>query len=209
MFKKSLLAALLATAGLAQAHFVWLEPVAADGQAKAYFGEWADDVRETEAGYLKMITVPRAIAADGTQLPVTRHNDYLGFQAPAGADARLVGGFVSDKGVANLYQARSGRTETVARHPLELVPTQPGANTFTLLLAGKPLADKEVVLFGPPKWEKKFTTDKQGRVTLQTPWPGQYVAEIGHVDKEGAGTWEGKPHTQTRHVATLTFVVAP
>lgn len=204
--KTTLLGLALAASGLAQAHFVWLDPVAADGTAKAYFGEWADDMRETESGYLKMITAPRAPAPDGKLLPVTRHNDHLMFQAAPNADARLVGGYLNDKGVISLYQAKAGRTETQPRNPLELVPTAPNANTFTLLLAGKPLADKEVVLFGPPKWEKKFKTDKEGKVTLQTPWPGQYVAEIGHLDKEGSGTWEGKPYTQTRHVATLTFV---
>ena len=205
-FRSTLLVALLAASGLAQAHFVWIDPVGADGVAKAYFGEWADDVRETESGYLKLVTAPRAPAPDGKLLPVTRNNDSLQFQAAPNADARLVGGYVGDKGVISLYQAKAGRTETQPRNPLELVPVQPGGDTFVLMLSGQPLADKEVVLFGPPKWEKKFRTDKEGRVTLQTPWPGPYVAEVGHLDKDGAGTWDGKAYTQTRHVATLTFI---
>lgn len=201
-----LAAAAFVFSGAAHAHFVWLEP-AAGGEAKAYFGEWADDLRETESGHLKLVSAPRGIAADGKETPATRHADHFVVKADASGDARLVGAYVSDKGVASLYQARTGRTETVARHTLELVPQAANSNSFTLLLAGKPLPKAEVVVFGPPKWEKKFTTDDAGKVTLQTPWPGQYVVEVNHTDKDGKGTWDGKPYTQTRHVATLSFVV--
>ena len=203
--KKSLLALALALSGAAHAHFVWLEP-AAGGEAKAYFGEWADDLRETEAGHLKLVSAPRGIGADGKELPATKHNDHFSVKADTGGDARLVGGYVSDKGVVSLYQARTGRTETTARHALELVPQAPGSNSFSLLLNGKPLAKTKVVVFGPPKWEKSFYSDDAGKLTLQTPWPGQYVAEVSHLDKDAAGTWDGKPYTQTRHVATLSFI---
>lgn len=204
--KKTLLAFALALSGAAQAHFVWLEPVSADGEAKAYFGEWADDMRETEAGYLKLVTAPRAVAADGKESPATRHNDHFAIKAVPGGDARLVGGYVNDKGVVSLYQARTGRTETTARNALELVPQAPGSNSFSLLLNGKPLAKTKVVVFGPPKWEKSFYSDDAGKLTLQTPWPGQYVAEVSHEDKNAGGHWDGKPYTQTRHVATLSFI---
>ncbi|MDM0035045.1 DUF4198 domain-containing protein [Variovorax sp. J22P271] len=204
--KKTLLALSLVLSGAAHAHFVWLEPAAAGGEAKAYFGEWADDLRETEAGHLKLVAAPRAVAADGKQAPATRHSDHFSVPAGASGDARLVGGYVSDKGVVSLYQARTGRTETTARHALELVPQAPGSNGFTLLLNGKPLAKTKVVVFGPPKWEKSFYSDDAGQLTLQTPWPGQYVAEVSHTDKDAAGSWDGKPYTQTRHVATLSFI---
>lgn len=203
--KKTLLTLALALSGAAHAHFVWLEP-AVGGEAKAYFGEWADDMRETEAGHLKLVAAPQGIAADGKATPATRANDHFAVKAGADGDARLVGGYVNDKGVVSLYQARTGRTETVARHKLELVPQAAGSNDFTLLLNGKPLAKTKVVVFGPPKWEKSFYSDDAGKVALQTPWPGQYVAEINHTEKDAAGTWDGKAYTQARHVATLSFV---
>ena len=42
----------------------------------------------------------------------------------------------------------------------------------------------EVKVFGPPKWEKSWCTDDQGRVTLQTPWAGRYVVELVHVEEK-------------------------
>ena len=204
--KPLLLAAALFSAS-AQAHFVWLEQGATPGESKAYFGEWADDVRETESGYLKLLTAPRGVAADEKSVSVTRANDHLTLKGPATGDARLVTGYLNDKGVLSLYQPKSGRSETAARHALELVPTAANSNSFTLLLNGKPVPSKEVVVFGPPKWSKTFHSDKEGRVTITTPWPGQYVVEVGHLDKEAGGQWEGKPYTQTRHVSTLTFLV--
>ncbi len=203
--KKTLLTlALSLSAAAASAHFVWLEP-APGGEAKAYFGEWAEDLRETESGHLKLVTAPRGVGADGKETPALRRDDHFLVKAGPGGDARLVGGYVSDKGVLSLYQARAGRSGTEARHPLELVPQAADGNTLTLLLHGKPLGKTKVVLFGPPRWEKSFYTDEAGRVTLQTPWPGPYVAEVSHTEKDAGGTWDGKPYTQTRHVATLSF----
>lgn len=204
--KKTLLTlALCLTAAAASAHFVWLEP-APGGEAKAYFGEWAEDLRETESGHLKLVTAPQGVGVDGKDTPALRRNDHFAIKANASGDARLVGGYVNDSGVVSLYQARTGRTETQAGNALELVPQVADGNTLTLLLNGKPLGKTKVVVFGPPKWEKSFYTDEAGKVTLQTPWPGQYVAEVSHTDKEAGGTWDGKPYTQTRHVATLSFI---
>ncbi|MBB3181771.1 DUF4198 domain-containing protein [Variovorax sp. Sphag1AA] len=197
----------LAISSAAHAHFVWLEQSPDGGEAKAYFGEWAEDLRETETGHLKLIAAPRAVDAQGKQAPATRRADHFEVKAGASGDARLIGAYVNDKGVASLYQARAGRNETVARNALELVPEAPGSNSFTLVLDGKPLPKTKVVLFGPPKWEKSFYSDDAGKLALQTPWPGQYVAEVSHTDTNAGGTWDGKPYVQTRHVATLSFIV--
>jgi hypothetical protein len=42
---------LLALSETAQAHFLWLERDG-DGPARAYFGEWIDDIREKTGGLL-------------------------------------------------------------------------------------------------------------------------------------------------------------
>ncbi|HEX2889289.1 hypothetical protein [Vineibacter terrae] len=198
--------ALLLAAGAAQAHYVWIERDG-DGPARAYFGEWAEDLREKKEMYGKYVGAPRAIAPDGKELPVTSGDTHIDIAAAPG-DVRLTARFVTDKGTAILYQAKAGRTGTAGRLDLELVPTAAGSNSFVLMLKGAPLAKTEVKLFGPPKWEKTLRTDEAGRVTVQTPWPGQYVAEASHVEK-ASGTWDGKPYEQIRHVATITFAAAP
>ncbi|MES2697191.1 MAG: DUF4198 domain-containing protein [Verrucomicrobiota bacterium] len=191
-------------ATLAQAHFVWLERTA-DGPA-AFFGEWSDNVRENQDGYLKIITAPRAFAPDGSALAVTpKHDRLVVATAPAG-DLRLTAHYRPEKGETFVrYYARHGRTDTsAAKLELEIVPVAKGGNTFSIALKGKPLADTEVTLFSSVGWSRKFKTGADGRVTLETPWAGQYVIEVAHIEKT-AGEHDGRAHQQVRHVSTLLF----
>lgn len=201
--------ALLACAS-ARAHFVWLERDAATGSVAAWFGEWTAGVRETEDGYLKLVAAPKAFASDGKEIAVTRAHDRLPVAADgASGDIRLVNVYFPEKAKnLSLYQARLGRAETAGgdKLALELVPAAAGSNTFTLLLRGQPLADADVVLFTSSGWNRTFKTDAAGKVTIETPWPGQAVIEVGHVEKT-AGEHEGRAYEGVRHVFTLTFDV--
>ena len=49
---------ILALIDTAHAHFVWLERDG-DGPARAYFGEWIDDIREKTGGLLDRYKTPR------------------------------------------------------------------------------------------------------------------------------------------------------
>lgn len=199
--------AVLALAVSAQAHFVWLERDAS-GETAAYFGEWAAGLRETEEGHLKLIAAPKAFATDGKELAVTRKNDRLAIAATGVAgDLRLINLYFPEKAKnLSLYQAKLGRTETAAKFALELVPVAAGSNSFTLLLNGAPLADADVVLFTSSGWNRTFKTDAAGKVTIETPWSGQAVIEVGHVEKK-AGEHEGRAYEGIRHVFTLSFIV--
>lgn len=204
------LASSLLLAVSAQAHFVWLERDAATGSVAAYFGEWVAGLRETEEGYLKLITAPKAFASDGKELAVTRKNDRLPVAAEGVAgDILLTNLYFPEKAKnLSLYQAKLGRTETAANDKLalELVPAEAGSNAFTLLLRGKPLADADVVLFTSSGWSRTFKTGADGKVTIETPWAGQAVIEVGHVEKT-PGEHEGRAYEGVRHVFTLTFDV--
>ena len=207
--KKTLITLLasLALAASAQAHFVWIERDAA-GAPAAFFGEWAHDVRETEDGYLKLIAAPKAFAADGAELTVTRQNDRLAIDAgDTTGDLRLADVYFPEKGT-NLtrYQAKLGRTETAAKFDLELVPATADGNTFTLLLRGQPVPDEDVTLFTSSGWNRTWKTDAEGKVTLETPWPGRCVVEVGHLDKT-PGEHDGRAYEAVRHVHTVTFDV--
>lgn len=198
--------ALMGSAGAAQAHFVWLER-GAEGPAKAYFGEWADDVREKQDGLLgKIMVSPVVTAADGTVLKASgKGADFVEFAATGKGDVRLAQPMQFKETLVK-YGAKVGRTDTQAKLDLELVPTAAGANSFVLNFEGKPLAKKEVTVFGPPKWEKRFWTDENGRIEITTPWPGQYVLEAAHV-QEKAGEADGKSYAKIRYVSTTTFNV--
>lgn len=198
---------LLIAALPAAAHFVWVER-APDDSVSAWFGEWSDDVRETQDGYLKLIAAPYALAADGSKLAVEILHDRVAIKADGAAgDIRLGNFYFPEKGERLIhYQARLGRTQTQAVLPLELVPVAAGSNTFTLELRGQPLADAAVTLFTASGWNRTFKTGPDGRVTIETPWPGQAVLEAAHVE-ETAGEHDGRAYASVRHVATLTFIV--
>lgn len=199
----------LALAVSAQAHFVWLERDATTGATAAFFGEWAAGIRETEEGYLKLIAAPKAFSSDGKDLTVTRKGDRLTIAATGvSGDLRLTNLYFPEKAKnLSLYQAKLGRTETAAKFALELVPVSADSNSFTLLLNGAPLADAEVVLFTSSGWNRTFKTNAAGKVTIETPWSGQAVIEVGHVEKK-PGEHEGRAYEAIRHVFTLSFIVS-
>ena len=66
-----------------------------------------------------------------------------------------------------IYYAKAGRSETVSKLDLELVPTEANGNRFVLLFFGSPLPKAELTIIGPPKWEKPLTTNEQGRSPCQ------------------------------------------
>jgi hypothetical protein len=207
---KILLFVLVLASSPLRAHVVWIERDAT-GAAAAYFGEWAGNVREKQDGYLKMIATPKAFSADGTELAITRANDRLNIAAIAtgSGDVRLTDTYFGEKAKSpTVYQAKLGRAETVAKFALELVPEAANSNRFTLLLRGAPLADAEVVLFTSSGWNRTFKTNADGKVTIETPWPGQAVIEVGHLEKK-TGEQDGRAYESLRHVFTLTFDAKP
>jgi hypothetical protein len=204
--------ALLALSENVHAHFLWLERDG-DGPARAYFGEWIDDIREKTGGLLDRFKAPRAsLGASNETLPVKRNENNLEFDVKGRGDVRFVDSSVparedKEKGgvTKTIYYARHGRSETTSKLDLELVPTAANGNTLVLVFLGAPLHKAEITLIGPPKWEKPLVTDEQGRVTLPTPWAGRYVLEVTHFDEKPGGSGEEK-YDRTRHISSLSFV---
>jgi hypothetical protein len=206
--------AMLATLSLissAHAHFVWLERDG-DGPARAYFGEWIDDIREKTGGLLDRFKAPRAFLGTSSEpLPVKRNDNNLEINAKGRGDVRFVDSSVppredKEKGGATktIYYAKAGRVETAAKLDLELVPTAPNGNTLVVIFLGAPLPKTEVTLVGPSKWQKPLSTDDKGQITLPTPWAGRYVLEVTHFDDKAGGSGNEK-FDRTRHISSLSF----
>jgi hypothetical protein len=196
----------------AHAHYVWLERDG-NGPARAYLGEWIDDVREKSGGMLDRIKAPRVFVGARTDpLPVKRNENNLEIQVKGRGDVRLVENSMppredKEKGGATktIYYAKAGRSETAAKLDLELVPSAPNGNTLVLMFHGAPLPKAEVTLVGPSKWQKPLVTDDKGQITLPTPWAGRYVLEVTHFDEKPAGGGN-ENFNRTRHISSLSFV---
>ena len=196
----------------AHAHYVWLEREG-DGPARAYFGEWIDDIREKTGGLLDRFKAPRAfLGMSNDALPVKRNDNNLEINVKGRGDVRFVDSSVppredKEKGGATktIYYAKAGRAETAAKLDLELVPTAPNGNTFVLMFLGAPLPKAEVTLVGPSKWQKPLITDDKGQIMLPTPWAGRYVLEVTHFDEKPGSSSEEK-FNRTRHISSLSFV---
>ena len=74
----------------ARAHYVWLERDG-DGPARAYLGEWIDNIREKTGGLLDRIKAPQVFLGTSTNpLPVQRKENNLEIEVSGHGDVRLV-----------------------------------------------------------------------------------------------------------------------
>ena len=113
----------------AHAHFVWLERDG-NGPARAYFGEWIDDIREKSGGLLDRIKAPRVfLGASSDPLPVKRNDNNLEIAAEGRGDLRLVENSMApredkEKGgiTKTIYHARVGRSEPTVSSTWKLCP---------------------------------------------------------------------------------------
>jgi len=188
-----------------QAHQVWAEWTGGP-EAKAYFGEWEENLREGRDFLAKYATDPQSVTPNAPPKPAKLQDGFFTFPVAAGNDARLTASYMSDRGTTlSMFHARAGRSDTRGALALELVPDAANGKTFTLLLNGQPAPKQKVVVIGPPRWTKHLTTDANGKITIETPWTGQYVLEA-IVEDNASGTHNGKAYTKVRHVTTLSFV---
>lgn len=206
---------LLALSLPAQAHYIWLEPV--DGQARLYFGEYGEGVREKTGGRLDTIAMPEAQTnpTNGKRaaLAVQRKADYLALQG-AGLEpliAQDIGMKVKDLSKNNIgivkpmYYARfsTGGAEPASVLGLDIQPL--GEGKVRVNLHGKPLAKAKLHIYAPNQWMQEFTASDAGEVAISMPWPGLYVLELVYVEPV-KGEYQGDAYAGIRHVSTLSLV---
>lgn len=211
----ALMLALATVSGPAQAHYLWLEPD--DNGARLYFGEADVLLKEKSPGRLDDIKGPRAFAPDagGKLKPVAldRKADHFALRGSEKNATTVISEEsieVKDLGKSGLgfaksnYYARTGKAAGETGEPLTLDVKASGADGFTVLYRGQPLPNAKLEVIAPNTWMQEHRTDKQGKVRINTPWRGQYVIHVLHVDKT-PGEFAGKHYDNLRNHFTYTF----
>lgn len=206
-----LAASLLAVAGSALAHAVWLERDAKG--INLYYGEYDEAKRESSPGRLDDIGTPRFYVQGAV---VDGQKGAGGWHLASPSKAGDVRAEALDMPVRDwrkqgigivkpLFFARLADSPTAQKPAslLDIVPTgKPGQ--FQLSLAEKPLASVKVVVVAPNGWLREAKSDAEGLISVDMPWRGVYVLEATHVTPE-AGEFNGVAYEAKRMRATLSY----
>lgn len=206
----------LLTCGTAQAHYLWIEPGA--NEARLYYGEADGLLKEKSPGKLDNIKAPKAFVQPATSgMPkaviLSRGAEY--FTISGKGDAILASEESLEARDLTKHGLGIAKSNYYARHgaavpgdsPLALDLQQRGTNAFVVLYRGQPLKDAKLEVIAPNTWIQEHKTDAQGMVEINTPWRGQYVVHMLHVDKT-PGEFAGSKYESLRNHFTYTFVKA-
>lgn len=205
-----------------QAHHVWLEQDA-DG-ARLYFGEFADNVRESSPGPLDKFLKPQARVLDARgearEVAATREANGIVIAGRAGPGEALIaqeagypafekkeGDQVVSRGLwmpaarwVNSFDVQAPRLT------LDVLPAGK-AGVFIVTFKGRPLPQAQVEVVAESGWSRGVTTDKEGRLQVSLPWQGLYALEVRHTDQSGAER-DGQRYDTASYVTTLSFRLA-
>lgn len=208
MIRLFLAAALLGTSTLAAAHEVWIER---DGSAPAriYLGEPAEPVPAGGDPEFAKLKVPRLVPS--SRAAMVRRADHIEVATRAGDvrawDDNVFAPWGPDtKREAVVYYARAGRSEPKAALPFEIVPVTTGADTFTVIRDGRPLADAEVTFVTPAHETRKLRTNARGVVVVPPSGKGRYL--LSAAAKDDAERKHGGMTIHTLHHITTTTYIA-
>lgn len=199
-------------ASTASAHTVWIERDKS-GTAHAYYGEWQEGLREDLASKMPTLGAARSFFGEPSESGLTEElqGSAINITAHGKGDLRLIQDKIpivvdshSDRRVKQLFLAKNGRSETKGVLDLEIVPVAPQSNTFAVLLHGKPVPKTTVTVYGPTKWGRQLETDDEGKVTIETPWSGDYLVETTRFVEESGGSGD-ENYNRARYVSTVFF----
>ena len=210
----------LATALPAMAHYIWIEQDEMH-HARLYFGEYQEQLREASGGRLDAIKGPHAWKLDTRsnlqEIKVSRQSDHFDLDVANHASSMIAE--EPAYGVMDLSQYGYGIVKPMfyARFSLlpvpsngkpelalDILPESGSPNAFAVYFRNAPLARAKVMVYAPNQWMQEHRTDESGKVKITTPWPGHYVMDVVHVEKQ-TGEFQGQKFEAIRHRATLTF----
>lgn len=198
----------------ASAHELWLERDG-NGPVKLYLGEPDQDVLERGETIAALATTTRLLGGQSAgSAPLSVHDDHLEARLDGTGDVRAINDQVwepwkNDQGgmTAALMHARHGRTETKPGMDFELVPVEAGADRFTLLFKGEPVAQNDVMLITPDNQAKELKTDANGQVAVPVGGAGRYIVASGHEAPANGQKVAGKAVDRLYYGTTTTFDV--
>lgn len=226
MKRSTLALLLLAALPLAQAHSIWIETDAQE--AKLYYGEFGQNLREAAPGRLDGFVRTRATLqspqGDAARSPVKSADSFvLGRKLAKGQSltAQDDGFAVTEKkeGDTTTRTARTLAARQVADFSaqaatltLDIVPTgrlEKGEVEVQVLYQGKPLPKAKVELESMAGWAQNLRTDEAGKTLLALPWKGVYLVQVEHLDAtagERSSPDKGaQKYDVARFVSTLTL----
>lgn len=214
---------MLFAVGVAQAHYLWLEPDQAG--ARLFYGEAEGGFKERSPGKLDTIKSPRASVLDQTSgqlkaLRVSRAADHfsIGEIGGDGKDSTFLAAEESLEvrdltkhglGMAKSnYYARHGQPKSASEQVFLALDVQGrDFNKLTVLYRGQALKGAKVEVIAPNTWVQEHRTDGHGNVVINAPWRGPYIVHVLHVDAT-QGEFDGKRHESLRNHFTYTFLKA-
>jgi hypothetical protein len=208
--------ALFLAASAVQAHFVWILP----GEGNKVKVVFSDQLAPDQAELLDRIKHTKLFALDekGEQqeLKLTKVDNCFEATLPAGAKCVhghcVYGVFQRGEGKPMLltYYATCNMGNTTPAlnwdtMPIQVKQEKPGM--FTILHANTPLANTDVVVYGPEGFKQQtLKTNTEGTINLDlsTAPKGTYGLRILQSAAK-AGTHEGKKYEETRTYLTYVF----
>ena len=210
MFRAAALGALVCTATIGNAHYLWIEQPR-QGNAIIHFGEFNEGVIERSPG--RMDDMPSIEAfAGAAPLSVTKQPDRYMLSGRAGTSAIAAQELnypvkdwrANGIGIAKpMFYARFGAAE-VPKLDLDILPS-PDGSSAQVFLHGKPLASAAFSLHAPNGWSQSGKADTQGKISVVRPWRGQYLVEVIALEKT-PGEFNGVAYDVVRQRATLTLM---
>jgi uncharacterized GH25 family protein len=206
----------LSTATAASAHHLWLE---IDGQnAKIYFGEFGENLREASPGALDKLQPQAKVMATAGERPLTVTKGANGFTTSGKIDAtdsivaedarypvfvRTSGGATTRSMYWPAARFVPDRTPRAAVLALDVVPV--GGDKFRVVFKGKPLGKAKVAVITPSGWARDVHTGEDGEFSVALPWRGPYVFEVQHADQTPGKRGE-EAYDVVNYVTSLTLV---
>lgn len=206
----------------AQAHYLWVEK-GSTGHC-LYFGEAEMRLKEKSPGRLDSFEAPQVLVTDSSStpprtIPAMRAGDHFSLLVNPNAQAVMVSDEsipvrdLSKNGLGyakSNYYARFAPSDIVDSQGVQLpldatTVNKPDAKILTILYHGQPLKGAKVQVIAPNTWMQEHEARADGTVEINTPWRGQYVVHVLHVDKTPR-QFGGQNYDSIRNHYTLTFL---